>query len=479
MDALPLSGVNAPDLRSARSAQQDWEATPLRRRLAIIGRLRHSLPQALDDLLAALHHPQRRDDGESITSEILPLIDAVSFLQRRASSVLRPQRLGRRGAPAWLGRPSLELRRQAVGLVLVIGPANYPLFLPGVQALQALVAGNSVLVKPGRDGHAVAQLLGRLLLEAGLPRGCYTVLDPDPANAEQAIAAGVDLVLLTGSREVGQRVQHACADAGVPCILELSGADAVFILPQADLEATAEALAFALGLNSGATCIGPRRCFVTHDQLEDLAQRLRDCLVDHPAVAAGEQVVDLVARVAADGGQTIVGGSPEPGRLEPTVLQIPHAALPHFHRDLFAPVMALVAVHDMDEALRLDAACPYALGASVFGPPDAGRRLARRCRAGCVTINDLVVPTADPRLPFGGRKASGFGVTRGAEGLLALTRVQAISRGSARRLRRPRLDEASGRDLVRLLHGRGVSRLRALYRLARTQAGRQHIEEPT
>jgi acyl-CoA reductase-like NAD-dependent aldehyde dehydrogenase len=101
--------------------------------------------------------------------------------------------------------------------------------------------------------------------------------------------------------------------------------------------------------------------------------------------------------------------------------------------DIFAPVLALVPVRDCEEALRFDERCPYALGASVFGPEEPARRLAARIRAGTVTINDLIVPTADSRLPFGGRGESGYGVTRGAEGLLELTAIKTVSIRRGRR----------------------------------------------
>jgi len=89
-------------------------------------------------------------------------------------------------------------------------------------------------------------------------------------------------------------------------------------------------------------------------------------------------------------------------------------------------VASLVTVPDMDAAVRAANSCRFALGASVFGPPAVARSVGRRLRAGCVVVNDLIVPTADPRLPFGGAGASGFGATRGAEGLLEMTRAQAV-----------------------------------------------------
>ncbi len=96
-------------------------------------------------------------------------------------------------------------------------------------------------------------------------------------------------------------------------------------------------------------------------------------------------------------------------------------------RPLFAPVAALIVVDGIEAALAEATACPYALSASVFGPRGAALAMAARVRAGSVVVNDIVVPTADPRVPFGGRGASGFGVTRGAEGLLGMTAIKAVS----------------------------------------------------
>ena len=126
-------------------------------------------------------------------------------------------------------------------------------------------------------------------------------------------------------------------------------------------------------------------------------------------------------------------------------------------QDVFAPWLALVPVADMAEALRHDALCPFALGASVFGPPAEARALAASLRAGSVCINDLIVPTADPRLPFGGSGRSGFGRTRGAEGLLEMTALRTVSERRGRF--RPHLAAATPHDAVRfgamarLLHG--------------------------
>jgi acyl-CoA reductase-like NAD-dependent aldehyde dehydrogenase len=247
-----------------------------------------------------------------------------------------------------------------------------------------------------------------------------------------------------------------------PATLELSGNDAVFVLPGADLDLVADALAFGLRLNGGATCIAPRRVFVPQPQAADLERRLQAHLgsVSSVPVAAStlERLKPLLDEARRAGCRIMMT---PPAASVPAVSPImvanatPELAL--FQADIFAPVLAIVPVSDCEEALRFDEMCPYALGASVFGPEERARRLAKSVRAGVVTINDLIVPTADPRLPFGGRAQSGYGATRGAEGLLELTCLKTISlrRGRLRPHYQPTsaVDQTLFRQYLRAIHG--------------------------
>ncbi len=433
-----------PILVKAREAGAAWAARPLAERLGVIGAARRMIAREARAFAAALQRP----DADSVAAEILPLAEAARFLERAAPRLLRPRRLRGIG-PLWLWGVRQELRREPRGTVLILAPANYPLFLPGVQALQALAAGNAVCVKPAPARSTPILLLAELLRRAGLPEGVLQVL-PEEIGPE-AVRAGFDYVVLTGSAETGRAVALASAETLTPAAMELSGVDAVFVLPGADLQVLAASLAYGLRLNGGATCIAPRRVFVPEAMEADLLSRLLAVLPPpapvHPEVASTlARLLDAAAfegaRVAARNPAVLAGARPDMALLR---------------RDVFAPWLALVPVADTEAALAAAAQCPYALGASIFGPEWEARALAARVRAGSVCINDLIVPTADPRLPFGGRGRSGFGVTRGAEGLLEMTAVKTVS--TRRRSFRPHLDpklanNAEGLLLMTiLLHG--------------------------
>jgi acyl-CoA reductase-like NAD-dependent aldehyde dehydrogenase len=175
-------------------------------------------------------------------------------------------------------------------------------------------------------------------------------------------------VVLTGSSDTGKAVLEALAPRLTPALMELSGEDPVFILDGADIGLAAAAIRFGVTLNAGNTCIRPRRVFADARLLDRLREEL-GALAD---------------------------------RLE------------------WTPVLS------EREALRKASASPYALGATVFGETKKARALALKVKAGVVVVNDMIVPTAHPALPFGGRGASGYGVTRGAEGLLEFTTLKTV-----------------------------------------------------
>ena len=398
-------------------------AWPLADRIACARRFRHALADAAMEAARAALPPGTPESpaalAEALTTQVIPLAEAARFLERRAARLLRPRRLGAFRQPLWLAGVRSEIHREPVGRVLILAPSNYPLFLPGVQALQALVAGNAVVWKPAPGGEPAARFMADRLARAGLPDGVLSILPTDPAAVPATLDAGIDLVVLTGSADTGTAVFGQLAPRLIPSIMELSGCDAVFIRHDADLDLAARAIAFATMLNSGRTCIGPHRLFVHAAIAGAFRPKLAAALdgigkISAPQIFSTSSVFRNVQPIYGD-------PAAEPPQL-PLVVQPDTADHPLTKTDLFTQIMTWHPVASDEAALAENARCPFALGASVFSRDEAAARaLAARIPAGVVTVNDLVVPTADARIPFGGRGRSGFGVTRGAEGLLAFT----------------------------------------------------------
>lgn len=398
-------------LAAARVAQRRWVATPLRQRLAVIRELRFAIAGHAAELAALAAAPNERPTAEKLTAEVVPLLDACRFLERNARRLLRAKKFGARGRPLWLHGSSFVVERRPFGVVLVVGPGNYPLFLPAVQCLQAIVAGNAVLLKPAENSTVPMNwLVEKLRGLDSVDRDLIQILPETPATARQAVEAGVDKVIFTGSSENGRDFLGRLAEYNTPGVFELSGCDFVVVRHDADLERAAKAIAFGRRLNAGATCTAPQ------------------AVLAHETVSIG-----LTSRLRQLGLED----------LEVTAFADDHAAL------------LLVQENE------------FGLGASIFSADENGARaLARQMPTGFVTINDLIVPTADPRFPFGGVRQSGFGSTRGAEGLLEMTYPQAVSLRRGRWL--PHLDEAKRGDeaifaaYIQMAYGRGWSRIKSL-----------------
>lgn len=465
-----------------RTAQRSWSATSLRQRLKCVKRFRSAL--ASNGVLLSSLYPSSlgRATADTLSTELIPLAEAARFLELRAVRLLRPQNLSNEGRPTWLRSVDITVRREPHGIVLVIAPANYPLFLPAVQVLQAVVAGNAVVWKPGKGGEALAKAICRLLIDAGVPCDLLLPTDESTEAGRQWIAAGVDKVVLTGSASSGRSVLEQCSASATPAAVELSGCDAFFVLPGADIAKAVRALAFGLTLNGGATCIAPRRIFAQAQIADDFFFALAAAIRNLPPIAMGaanaNRVVDLLEDAVARGGSPLVPFDRIASTgMRPLVITGARPSMKVMNTDIFAPIAAAMTVQSMRDAVDAANACPYALGASIFGSLENARALAASVHAGVVTINDIIVPTADPRLSFGGRKASGFGKTRGAEGLLEMTVSKSIVVQRARRLRHLEAPHPQAADLfdgyLRMRHGGGLTqRLCGALDLCRAIAGK-------
>ncbi len=418
-------------VRRTREAQSAWAHKTIRERLVPVKRLRSEIASRVgEDFAQTITRVSPSTLAEAVASQVIPLADACKFLEDHAEKILRP-RSPRSGRPMYLRGVEATTHRDPFGVVLIIGPSNYPLFLPGVQIIQAIVAGNAVLMKPAASASEPVLQLRSSLIRCGMPHDLLQVLPEDPMSAEQAIQAGVDKVFLTGSAATGKKVLAQLAEQVTPACLELSGNDPVIVLPDANLDLVVRAIRFGLTWNGSETCIAPRRVFVTRENLTQLETQIALSLQSTTHVSRSDSAVRairLIEDAVERGGKIISGGAlSDHSGIKPTVVSNANAGWPLLQADLMAPVASLVAVDNVEEAILLANSCPFALGATIFGDIKRAEQIASRLRAGSIVVNDMIVPTADPRLCFGGRGVSGFGVTRGEEGLLEMTQAKVIS----------------------------------------------------
>ncbi len=416
----------------ARAAQKVWGKYSMGEKLALLRRIRARLAERAGDLAVEGSCPGH-SVYEVLAAELLPLMEACRFLERNAERILAPKRLGSSGKPVWLGRVEGQIRREPLGVVGVISPSNYPLFLGAVQVLQALIAGNAVVWKPAGGCAEVSRSFSCVLFECGLPRGVLHVLCDSEQKGRELVEQDLDKVFFTGSHDVGIRVSGALSGRVVPLVAELSGCDAMFVREDAEMPRVGAALRFGLGFNRSRTCIAPRRVFVARRVAVEFERVLAEAVASLPRSTVAERdrarLVAVLSRARAAGVRFLEGA--EGGDLDhpstPVVAFVDRESAAIFHGDFFFPVLSVMLVADDAEAIAADAACAYALGATIFTRSEsAAEHLALNIRAGSIVVNDVIVPTADPRVPFGGSLLSGHGVSRGAEGLLEMTRVKVV-----------------------------------------------------
>src|SRR5262245_5202659 len=420
---------------ACRIAQRAWAREPVRERLRVVRRFRQSLVAACDELCAAVEREIGRSPEETVAADVLPLADACKFLECEAQRLLRPRTVSLRRRPLWLWGQRDTIHRRPHGVVGIIGTWNYPLFLNGGQIAQALTAGNGVVWKSSEISTATAPLLHKLFLKADVPAELLQMLPAKREAGAELVEADIDHLVFTGSAAVGRKIAARLGERLISSTLELSGCDAMFVLAGADIEMAAKAAWFGATLNRGQTCIAVRRAFVQRSLYPEFVKAIQaklDSSGPMTLVTPGqvEQADRLVADAQAKGGRVLFA----PGDLRHPTVCVPRViadATPEMalcREDCFAPLLAVMPFDTNGDALCMDAACRYGLGSSIFtGAPATAAQLATEMRTGSVSINDAVAPTAHPATPFGGRGFSGWGVTQGPDGLLAMTVPQVVS----------------------------------------------------
>ena len=427
----------------ARAAQPAWEARGFAGRARVMLEFRRWFVENRDRVLTTIVEESGKAREDALFNELFYTADSLGFWAKKAEKYLRDERI--RGHSPLLFGKKLVLRHRPVGVVGVIGPWNYPLTNNFGDAIPALMAGNSVVLKPSSVTPFTSLLMAEGLEAAGMPEDVFNVLTGS-GGAGAALVDNVDMVMFTGSTEVGRKVGAQAGERLIPCALELGGKDPMIVLEDADLERAANAaVTYSFG-NGGQTCIAVERVYVhedVHDEFVDKVvqktRKLRQGVpggagsIDVGAVTFADQL-DVLQRHVADarekGADVLVGGGtgPGPGRFfEPTVLKDVDHSMEIMTEETFGPVLPIMKVRDADEAVRLANDSPYGLDSSVWsGDVARGERVARRVEAGATCVNDALVNYLALEVPFGGAKDSGLGARHGTNGIRKYTRTHSL-----------------------------------------------------
>ncbi len=440
---VPLGTPDDVELAAARAraAQTAWAALPLGRRVAVVRRFADLVLRDEAELLDLC----QAESGKSRVSAFAELSDIVltaAYYGRTAASHLRPRR--RRGAVPVLTR-TVEHHRPK-GVVGIIAPWNYPLTLAVSDAIPALLAGNTVVLKPDSATPLSALALVALFREAGLPDDALGVVTGPGRELGPAMIDRVDYLMFTGSTATGRTVARQCAERLIGCSAELGGKNPAIVLDDADLDRTVEGLAEACFANTGQLCVSIERIYVTPGIADAFVAAFADRVagmrvgpgtdwdVEVGSLVSESQLDTITAHVddaVGKGARVLAGGRPLPelGPLfyAPTVLtDVPDDAV-LARAETFGPVVAIYRVADADEAVARANDTEYGLNSSVWSRR-RGAEVAVRLRAGTVNVNEgYAAAWASHDAPMGGMGISGLGRRHGREGILKYTEAQTIA----------------------------------------------------
>ena len=437
MGQVPAGDATDVDVavRAAGSAFGAWSATSVEERSQLL----HDIADALEadrDSLASL---MAREVGTPIaTSEKTQVDLAVSVFRSMADLILEFPLEERTG--------SVTVVRVPAGVVAAITPWNYPLYQLAAKVAPALAAGCTVVVKPSSVAPLAAFRLADILDRLQAPPGVVNIVTgPGAAVGEDLVTHPmVDLVSLTGSVGAGARVGELAARDIKRVTLELGGKSAFILAPGADLDTAVSSLLGSAFANNGQTCSATTRLVVGRDQLDDVEQLLiervhamrvgdpldRDTTVGPVASAQQQRSIRADLEKGLGEGTLLVGGPDEVTEHErgfyvrPTVVSRLDNAAYLAREEVFGPVLSVVPVGDMDEAVAVANDSDFGLSGAVFAPTlEEATSIARRLRTGRVSVNG---GRSSVLSPFGGFRKSGVGRELGPHGLAEYFELMAL-----------------------------------------------------
>lgn len=443
---VPVASADevAAAVERSRTAFQTWKRTSFAERKRLIMKAREVILADIDGIAHLISQESGKPFGEAIAMEIAPVLDLMQYFARNTGKLLRPAKINI-GLYALLGRSS-KIVYHPLGVVGVIPAWNYPFSIPLGETVMALMAGNTVVIKPSELTSFVGLRIGEIFEKAGFPNDTVQVVTGDGSTGAALVEAAPDKIMFTGSVATGKKIAAAAAKNLTSTVLELGGKDPMIVFADANLELAAGAAVWGAFCNSGQSCSSVERLYVQEGAADELTRKIVEktrALIqdtgDKETTSVGAMsserqvqiVEDHVEDFRAAGAKIETGGRRNPALeglfYEPTVITNANNDMRAMQEETFGPTLPIATFVTEEDAIRLANDSEFGLTASVWTRDYAkGRRVAERIEAGSVCVNEVLYTHGIGQTPWGGFKNSGRGRTHGREGLMELVQPQHI-----------------------------------------------------
>jgi acyl-CoA reductase-like NAD-dependent aldehyde dehydrogenase len=427
-------------MSTARAAFCKWRDVIPVERARRVGALIREILHARPRITQTISEETGKTPFEVLSTDLLATLENLRYLCRNAPEVLRPSK---RPTPFIFVAAESYVEYRPRGVVLVIAPWNNPFQLALLPAATALVAGNSVILKPSERTPKTGRLIGELCDRAGFPNDVMHVFTGGPDAARSLIDSRPDMIFFTGGTENGLSIAATAARRMIPVILELGGKDPMIVLADANLDRAAAAAVYGAFAHGGQHCVSVKRLYVEDVIYDAFLRKVEGMTRALAATSDWGSVMDDRARATAliqvreavdQGARLVFPDDIDRAGSVPTLVADGTPEMRLMREETFAPVLAAARFKDDDEAVRLANESSYGLNSSIWsGDPERCKRMASRLETGNVYINGTLINIGNPYLPFGGVKRSGMGRYHGPEGIRAFCTESSIMVGRSSR----------------------------------------------
>jgi succinate-semialdehyde dehydrogenase/glutarate-semialdehyde dehydrogenase len=428
----------------SRVAFHMWKTSTFAERRRIVMKARDVILSELDDIAHLISAESGKPFGEAIAMEIAPVLDLMQYFARKTERLLKPRPVNI-GLYQTLGRFS-KIVYQPLGVVAIIPAWNYPFSIPLGEAAMALMAGNTVIIKPSELTPIVGLKIGEIFEKAGVPENVVRIVTGDGRTGAALVDAAPDKIMFTGSVATGKKIAEAAAKNLTSVVLELGGKDPMIVFEDADLDLASSAAVWGALCNSGQSCssverlyvqesIAPRFTAMIVEKVRELEQGTGDSETTSIGAMASQRQLDIVedhvAHFREAGAKIEIGGKRNETLdglfYEPTVISGARNEMRAMQEETFGPTLPIATFKTDEEAIKLANDSEFGLTASVWTRNIAkGQRIAEKIEAGSVCVNEVLYTHGIGQTPWGGFKNSGRGRTHGIEGLMELVQPQHI-----------------------------------------------------